>query len=239
MRNPIGAKRLFPGAIAAGVVLVIGAIAVPLICGRDDGHAGAKPAIPAPASPSAAAPSGPISLVHGARVADGIEVGFPHTTVGAVSAASEYVDAVASTLDPDYAASVMRVAGDPGNPALSSSIATSTVKLRGYLQLGTGGSLNPPVTFQTTAQMYQLRNVAADDVLVLLLTDSTFVNARGGTAQTTGVFPVQMRWIAGDWKVSAIGRTGHDYSGLAASPDTQAAVKQGWLALIASTGGAS
>lgn len=239
MRNPIGAKRLFPGAIAAGFVLVIGAITVPLIGGHDDGHVGTKPAIPAPAPSSAATPSGPISLVHGARVADGIEVGFPHTPVGAVSAASEYVDAAASTLDPDYAASVMRVAGDPGNTALPSSLATSILKLRSELQLRSDGPLDPPVTFQTTAQMYQLRNVAADDILVLLLTDSTFVNARGGTAQTTGVFPVQMRWIAGDWKIGAIGRTGQDYSALAAIPDTQAAVKQGWLALIAATGGAS
>ncbi|MEZ0109302.1 hypothetical protein ABH920_003312 [Catenulispora sp. EB89] len=239
MRNPIGAKRLFPGAIAAGVVLVIGAITVPLICGRDDRPAGTKPAIPAPAPPPAAAPSGPISLVHGARVADGIEVGFPHTPIGAVSAASEYVDAAASTLDPDYAASVMRVAGDPGNTALPSSLATSILKLRSELQLRSDGPLDRPVTFQTTAQMYQLRNVAADDVLVLLLTDSTFVNAQGGTAQTTGVFPVQMRWIAGDWKIGAIGRTGQDYSSLAATPDTQDAVKRGWLALIAATGGAS
>ena len=239
MRNPIGAKRLILGAIAAGVVLVIGAITVPLLSGNDDGRVGAQPAISASAPPSAVAPSGPISLVHGAHVADGIEVGFPHTTIGAVSAASEYVDAAASTLDPDYAASVMRVAGDPGNTALPSSLATSVVKLRGDLQLQTDGPLNPPVTFQTTAQMYQLRNVAADDVLVLLLTDSTFINAHGGTAQSTGVFPVQMRWTAGDWKVSAIGRTGQDYSVLAATPDTQAAVKQGWLALIAATGGAS
>ncbi|ACU71720.1 hypothetical protein Caci_2810 [Catenulispora acidiphila DSM 44928] len=77
-----------------------------------------------------------------------------------------------------------------------------------------------------------------DNVLVLLLTDSTFVNAQGGTGQTTGVFPVQMRWIAEDWKIGAIGRTGQHYSGLAATPDTQDAVKLGWLALIAATGGA-
>ncbi|MEY9926295.1 hypothetical protein ABH926_000917 [Catenulispora sp. GP43] len=177
--------------------------------------------------------------MRGARVADGIEVGYPHTIVGAVSAASEYLDAAASTLDPDYAASVMRIAGDPGNTALPSSLATSIVKLRSDLQLRSDGPLAPQVTFQTTAQMYQLRNVAADDALVLLLTDSTFINAHGGTAQTTGVFPVQMRWVAGDWKVGAIGRTGQDYAVLAATPDTQAAVKQGWLALIAAPGGTS
>jgi hypothetical protein len=180
-----------------------------------------------------------MSLVQGAHAADGIQVGFPHTIVGAVSAAAEYLDAAGSTLDPDYAASVMRVGGDPANTALPTNLAASIVKLRSDLQLRPDGPLNPPVTFQTTAQMYQLRNVGADDVLVLLLTDSTFINSHGGTAHTTGVFPMQMRWTAGDWKVEAIGRKGQDYSALAASPDTQAAANQGWSALIAATGGAS
>lgn len=238
MRNLIGAKRHLPGALAVGVLLVIAAVAVPLLV-LNRGPAGTNSTIPSPAPSPAAVPSGAIPLVRGARVADGVEVGFPHTTVGAVSAASEYLDAAASTLDPDYAASVMRVAGDPVNTALPSSLAASIVKLRSDLQLRSDGPLNPPVTFQTTAQMYQLRNVTADDVMVLLLTDSTFINARGGTAQTTGVFPMQMRWTAGDWKVEAIGRTGQDYSTLAAAPDTQAAANQGWLALIAATGGAS
>lgn len=235
MRNLIGAKRLFPGALAAGVVLVIGVITVPLIGGRDGGDGVKKPVT----APPVAVPSGPLAVVPGARTADGIQVGFPHTTAGAVSAASEYVDAAASTLDPDYAASVMRVAGDPSNTALPANLAASTVKLRGDLQLPSDGPLDPPVTFQTTAQMYQLRNVAPDEVLVLLLTGSTFVNSHGAMAQTTGVFPVQMHWAAGDWKIQAIGRTGQDYSGLMATPDTQAAVNHGWLALIAASGGAS
>jgi hypothetical protein len=237
MRNLIGAKRLIPGAIAVGVVLVAGAVAVPLFTSHG-GH-GKSAAIPSPSPAPAIVPSGALSLVSGARVADGVKVGFPHTTVGAVSAASEYLDAAASTLDSDYAASVMRVAGDPSNTALPANLAASVGKLRSALQLRSDGPLNPPVTFQTTAQMYQLRNVTADDVLVLLLTDSTFINARGGMAQTTGVFPMQMRWTAGDWKVEAIGRTGQDYSALVATPYTQAAAKQGWLALIAATGGAS
>jgi hypothetical protein len=239
MRYLIGAKRLFRGPVAVGVALVIAAIAVLLVVVHRGGHSRTHSAIPSPAPSPVAVPSGAISVVRGARVTDGIEVGFPHTAVGAVSAASEYLDAAASTLDPDYAASVMRVAGDPANPALPSNLASSIVKLRADLQLRSDGPLDPPVTFQTTAQMYQLRSVAPDDVLVLLLTDSTFINAHGGSAHTTGVFPVRMRWIAGDWKVGGIGATGQDYSALAATPDTQAAVNQGWLALIAAPGGAS
>ncbi|WP_194909739.1 hypothetical protein [Catenulispora rubra] len=237
MRNPIGAKRHFPGAFAVGVLLVIGVVTVPLVVHR--GHARPTHAVPSTNQPSVTVPSGAVSVVHGARVVDGVEVGFPHTVVGAVSAASEYVDSAASTLDPDYAAAVMRAAGDPANTDLPRNLASSITKLRSDLQLPSAGPLVPPVTFQTTAQMYQLRNVAADNVLVLLLTDSTFVNQRGGTGQTTGVFPVQMRWIAGDWKIGTIGRTGQDYSALAAAPDTQAAVSHGWLALVPAAGGAS
>ena len=68
---------------------------------------------------------------------------------------------------------------------------------------------------------------------------STFTNAQGGSAQTTGVFPVHMHFTAGDWRLAAIGGATENYSGLAATPDTQDAVGKGWLALNSTTGGAS
>lgn len=240
MRNPIGTRRLLPAALAAGALLAIAVFAVPLFVQQGE-HTSVNPATPSPIPSSSPfpVPLGGTTLLRGARLADGIEVGYPHTPTGAISAASEYLGAVASTLDPDYAASLARAAGDPANSALPVNLAASTIKLRADLQLPTGGPLNPPTAFQTTAQMYQLRDVSADNVLVLLLTSSTYINPSGGTAQTTGVFPVRMHWISGDWKIEAIGGAGQDYSGLAATPDTQAAAGHGWLPLIASTGGAS
>jgi hypothetical protein len=83
--------------------------------------------------------------------------------------------------------------------------------------------------------MYQLRDTSADSVLVLLLASGTFTNEQGGIAQTTGVFPVYMRWVSNDWKLAAIGG-GQDYSGLNATPDTSDAVAHGWKALISSLG---
>lgn len=238
MRNHIGTRRILPAVIAVGALLVIAAVAVALLA-THRGHTGAAAASPSP-TPSTSpvpVPTGAVSLVQGARLADGIEVGYPHTIVGAVSAAAQYLDAVASTLDPDYAASLMRTAGDPANSALPSDLATSTVKLRADLQLPTSGPLNPPTAFQTTVQMYQVRDASANKVLVLLLTLSTFINARGGTAQTTGVFPVLMHWCGADWKLADIGG-GQDYSTLTATPGTQSATDRGWQALIATTGGA-
>jgi hypothetical protein len=240
MRNFIGTRRALPGILAVGALLVVALVAVPLLA-LHHGHTSAHsaPGSPSPTTSPVPVPSGAATLVLGARLADGVEVGYPHTILGAISAATDYLDAVASTLDPDYAASVMRVAGDPANAALPASLAASTVTLRADLQLPTSGPLAAPVAFQTIAEMYQLRDATANDVLVLLLTDSTFVNARGGMAQTTGVFPVRMRWTAGDWKLASIGGIGASYASLAATPDTQGAADQGWLALIAATGGTS
>ncbi|HEV2347554.1 MAG TPA: hypothetical protein VGS97_25915 [Actinocrinis sp.] len=239
MRNFIGTRRILPAALAVGALLLVALITVPLLVLHHT-RTGANPATPSPAPSTSPIPipSGTVTLVQGARLANGIEVGYPHTTVGAISAAAQYLDAVASTLDPDCAASVMRLAGDPANTALPTNLADSTVKLRADLHLPTSGRLAPPTAFQTTAQMYQLRDASADHVLVLLLTLSTFINDRGGMAQTTGVFPVRMHWSGGDWKLAAIGGADQDYSGLAATPDTQTAVSRGWQALAATTGGA-
>jgi hypothetical protein len=87
--------------------------------------------------------------------------------------------------------------------------------------------------------MYQLRDARADSVLVLLLALGTFTNAHGGIAQTTGVFPLHMSWVGDDWKLAAIGDAGQDYSGLDATPDTPAAARAGWSALIAAPEGSS
>jgi hypothetical protein len=240
MRNFIGTNRALLGILAVGALLVVGLVAVPLLAVHR-GHTGANPASssPSPTTSPVPVPSGAVTLVQGARLADGVEVGYPHTILGAISAASDYLDAVVSTLDPDYAASVVRVAGDPANAGLPADLAASTVTLRADLQLPSGGPLDAPIAFQTIAEMYQLRDATANEVLVLLLTDSTFVNAHGATAQTTGVFPVRMHWTGGDWKLATIGVAGQNYQGLAATPGTQTAVDQGWLALFAPTGGAS
>ena len=240
MRNRTGTIRIFAATLAVGALLVVALVATVLLS-LHRGRMGAAPVTPSPI-PSASpfpVPLGTVSLVQGARLADGIEIGFPHTLIGAISAAAEYVDAVASTLDPDYAASVMRLAGDPADTTLPADLAHSSIGLRAALQLPTSGPLLPPIAFLTTAQMYQLRDVSANRVTVLLLTSCTFINAHGGTARTTGVFPAHMHWTGRDWKLAGIGGAGEDYSDLAATPNTQTAADQGWQTLIAISDGSS
>lgn len=233
MRNFTGTKRFLPAAAAVGALIV----AVPLVI-THHGHTAPPGARPNPTTDRSPAPSGAVALIQGARVADGIEIGYPHTAVGAISAAVGYLDAVASTLDPDYAASLMRTAGDPADPSLPTDLAKSAVLLRGDLQLPSTGPLPAPIAFRTVAEMYQLRDVSTDNVLVLLLTSATFTNAQGDSASTVGVFPVRMHWTSGDWRLSSIGGTVQNYSALAAPPGTSAAVGHGWLPLIPITGSA-
>ena len=239
MRNLIGTRRVLPAALAVGAVLAVALVAVALLVAHR-GHASGKTATPSPTPSNTPmpVPSGAVSLVQGARPADGIQVGYPHTIVGAISAASGYLGALASTLDPDYAASLGRTFGDPANPALPGNLAASVTALRTALQLPANGPVPPRAAFLTTPEMYQLREAGGDQVVVLLLTSNTFINAQGGTAGTSGVYPMRMHWTGGDWRLAGIGGTGQDYTALNAAPGTAAAAGKGWQPLLATSAGA-
>jgi hypothetical protein len=183
MRNLIDTRRVLPAALAVSALLAITLVAVALLVAHR-GHTGGKTTTPSPTSSSTPmpVPSGAVPLVQGARPADGIQVGYPHTIVGAISAASGYLGALASTLDPDYAASLGHTFGDPASPALPGNLATSVTALRTALQLPANGPVPPRSAFLTTPEMYQLREAGGDQVVVLLLTSNTFVNAQGSAA---------------------------------------------------------
>src|SRR5580698_10581546 len=116
MRNLIGTRRILPAVLAVGALLLVLLVTVPLITAQHD-RGGPAPTDqrPNPTTDPSPAPTGAVTLLQGANSADGVETGYPHTTIGAISAAAQYLDAVASTLDPDYAAAVIRVAGDPAD----------------------------------------------------------------------------------------------------------------------------
>jgi hypothetical protein len=122
----------------------------------------------------------------------------------------------------------MRVVADPASTELPSAAAHSTVQIRQDLQLPAQGVLPDGVSFATEPQMYQLRNVSGDRVLVLLLTLATYTAANGGMANTTGVFPMHMHWVDGDWRLADIGDADQDFSALDATPGTAAASDAGW-----------
>ena len=80
---------------------------------RTPGHSAPSPS----QSVSAAALTGPIQIIQGSQLVNGVYLGFPHTTQGAVSAAEEFMSQIGSTLDPDRASAVLRLTADPSYPS--------------------------------------------------------------------------------------------------------------------------
>jgi hypothetical protein len=186
----------------------------------------------AAASPSASGGSrlaGTVRVVSGKQQVNGVELGFPHSTVGAVSAADADVTEIFSTLDPDRAAAVMRMIADPSFTDGPQQAAEGSANARKYLGLPASGAFPPGASVQAEPTEYQTRGVSADSVTVLLLSDYVTTVSGQGTTTRIAVFPVAMRWAEGDWKV--LQTPGTDYTNLNAEPDTPQAASLGWQQL--------
>jgi hypothetical protein len=181
------------------------------------------------AKPAGATPAGPVRLVQGRELINGVYLGFPHSVVGAVSAAAGFLTAIGSTLDPDRAAAVMRMAADPAYPDGPQQAAEGAVNDRKDLGLPANGPLPQGASLQVQSAEYQVRSVTAARVTVLLLCDFTATVPGQGTQTRIGVFPVRLHWHAGDWKILAPGTAG--YAGLAAEPASPQAAALGWQEL--------
>jgi len=190
---------------------------------------------PPPASGAGQAPlAGPVQMVQGTHAAGGVALGFPHSTVGAVSAAAEFSSAILSTLDPGRAAAVMRLVADSGWPGAPQLAAEGIAGARQSLGIPATGPVPGGASFAFTPVEYQVRGVSSDAVTVLLLADLTSVTPAVGTVTQVSVFPVAMHWARGDWKV--LRNPAGDYEGLAAEPDTPQAAALGWQDLIPAGG---
>lgn len=206
--------------------------------------AGLPSSVPATGSPSPSASSGgqpaaltgPLDIVHGKREIDGVYLGFPHTAVGAVSAADEDAIELFSTLDPDEAASVMRMIADPSWTDAPEVAASGPVNDRKALSLPTSGPVPQGASQEVEPVEYQARNVGADQALVLLLCNFVTTTPDQGTSTYAGVFPFAMRWDEDDWKVVSINATKAEPN-LAATPYSAKAAANGWQQLEAPAGG--
>jgi hypothetical protein len=181
---------------------------------------------PPPAASASPALTGPVQVVQGQQLINGVYLGFPHSTVGAVSAADEFLTAIGSTLDPDRAAAVMRMAAGPAYTNAPQQAAEGAVNDREDLGLPTGGPAPAGASLQVEPVQYQVRDVTPDQVTVLLLCDFISTVPGQGTQTRTGVFPVQLGWAEDDWKI--LSGTGTDYSDLDAEPDSPQAASLGW-----------
>jgi hypothetical protein len=190
-----------------------------------------SPASPPPAARPSRGPAltGPVQVMQGRQQVNGVELGFPHSTVGAVSAADAAATEIVGTLDPDRAAAVMRMVADPSFPGGPQQAAGGAVNDRKSLGIPASGPVPPGDSFLLEPMEVQVRDVAPDQVTVLLLADFTTTVQGQGTQVKAGVFPVRVHWAQGDWKV--LPTPSADYGNLSAEPDSAAAASLGWQQL--------
>jgi hypothetical protein len=235
--------RRWPLLVVAGVVGLLLAVAAGLVIetavtGHKPDHKGVPVAVPPPGSITGITQGGspapgqlaPLHLVPGSRLVDDVSVGYPHSTVGAVSAATEYMTQIASTLDPDRAAAVFRLTADPSYRDAPQQGAEGAINDRKQLGLPTAGPVPPGASLVFDPAEYQVLNVSAGQVTVLLLADYVSTVPGQGSQTRIGVYPLDMHWAEGDWKILAPD-TGVDYSGLNAQPGTAQAASDGWQKL--------
>lgn len=229
---------------ATGAVLVIGLVVEQAVSPSAADHWGEPPRTPAPtaapltraavpakpaATPSAPALIGPLHVVQGRQLVNGVYLGYPDSTVGAVSAADEFLTAIDSTLDPDRAAAVMRLAADPSYANGPQQAAAGVVSDRKSLGLPVSGAVPQGASVETEPVEYQVRDVTSGRVTVLLLCDFVSTLPDQGTQTKVGVFPVSLHWTEDDWKV--LPQPSANYENLSADPGSPQAADLGWQQL--------
>lgn len=235
MAKPKGPKRAVIAVVVVGVVatavgyvLGSGGSAADQVSRSANSRASAlhQTGSARPAAPAQAANLGPIRLVQGTLLVNGLYTEFPHSTIGAISAADEYITALGSTLDPDRAATVARLAADPAYVGAQNEAATGTQNTRTALGLPTTGAVPQGYSVEVDAVAYQLKSESVDNAEVLLLAYFTEATPSQGTVAHAAVFPMVMHWTAGDWKFLPMDTT--DYSALAVQPGYAQAASDGW-----------
>lgn len=175
-----------------------------------------------------ASTAAPLRLVPGAKTVDGVAVQYPHSTVGAVSAAIEYWAQLGSTLDPDRARKIgARIAVRSWRNA-GDDLAQGPVNTRRQLGLPAIGPVPPGASISLGPVAYQLRDAQPDSVTVLVLAYLVTTTPVVGPQSRLGVFPAPLRWDSGDWRLD-VDQTGADYRSLQVAPGSPAAAAAGWL----------
>jgi len=226
--------------LAVAVIGLVIEAAVSPGSGQPQSHGSGFPVSPATGAGSAPAPSasgtgsptlsGPLQVTQGREQVNGVYLGFPHTTAGAVSAADYVVGEVFSTLDPDRAAAVMRLTAAPSYASAPQQAAQGVISDREDLGITASGPVPASYSLLVQPEEYQTRNVRADSVTVLLLCDFTTTRPATGTQTQIAVFPVQMLWAQADWEVAAFGAG--DDADLGAEPFSSTAASLGWQELL-------
>ncbi|GGK82160.1 hypothetical protein Sme01_38460 [Sphaerisporangium melleum] len=175
----------------------------------------------------------PLRLLPGSRMVHEVSVGYPHSMLGAISAAVEYWGQIASTLDRARAAQVGTVVADPVWRTAAAELSEGPVNTRRRLGLPTSGPVPDGASVLLTPVAYQIRQITADSVTVILLGYYQTTLPGRDPQNRIGVFPLQLRWVADDWKMPAPTLSAN-YSDLQTTPGSDEAAVFGWLPLASS-----
>lgn len=178
-----------------------------------------------------AAGIGPITVLTGRELVNGLYLGYPHTLQGAVSAADQFMTQYLSTLDPDRGAAIARLAADSNFANAPATLAASIQTERQGLGIAATGQVPANYALATTPVEYQLRDASPDTATVLLLADVTSSTPASGTATNIAVLTVAVHWDGADWKLLTP-PDGDPYLHLAAQPDSAQAAQNGWADLL-------
>lgn len=196
---------------------------------RDSGSSSPPKQTPARQATAQGPLNGPVRVLPGRRVIDSVVLGFSHTTVGAISAAADEIGE-GFTLDPDHAAVVGRLTADSSYPTLPQDAAQGAESLRKFLGAPATGPLAAGYSVHFRAVEYQLRDVTANQVMVILLCELSYTQPGAGMHGRIGVYPFLMHWEHDDWKDA--GYTNTAYLNLIAQPNSPAAAALGWKPLL-------
>jgi len=226
-------------AAALLAVFAVAALVATAVAGHAPraGRASPRPAARSSAAPPAVAPPGagaapaaarPLPLVAGSRLVNGMYTWYPHSIAGAVSAAVEFVTELGSTLEPDRAATIARLAADPSYSGAAQAAALGAVSTRRQLGLPAAGPPPAGTAVLLVPVMYQLRNVTAGRLTVLLLFNYT-ETVPSGIREHLGVTAAHMNWTPAGWRLLPPARS--DPSAPLATPGTADATAKGWEAM--------
>jgi hypothetical protein len=237
-RTRRGIKILIGVSVTVLVLTAIGLIIMQVASPAGGGNSLLPPPVPnlfgsSPASPSPTATepalTGPVQVIQGSQLINGVYLGYPHSSQGAVSAVDQFATQLGSTLDPDRAAAIMRLTADPSYAAGPQQFAQGVISERQELGLPVTGSVPPGASVVLDPVEYQVQDVTANQVTVLLLCDYVTTLPGQGTQTRIAVYPLRVHWADGDWKILTPAST--SYTDLAAEPGSPQAASNGWQEL--------
>lgn len=232
----IGGAVVLLAAVAIGLVIEVGTdphpapgYTPPTVPNLFSGYGITPSPTPSTTEPAQPALSGPLQLIQGQELVNGVYLGYPHSTQGAVSAADQFATQLGSTLDPDRVAAVMRMTADPSYPQGPQDFGQGMTSTRQALGLPASGPVPDGASLVLEPVEYQLRDVTPDQVTVLLLSDFVTTLPDQGTQTRVGVYPLRMHWAQDDWKILAPDNA--SYLKLAVEPGSTEAASDGWQEL--------